>query len=93
MTTLNSNTYQLSLSRDDLWEIRNALGDYRTKCYETWMDVEDGNITTISSDESFDLFEKAKALHRYIIDVMDEDEGGFTGGYILQHQPKFDLFG
>ena len=93
MTTLNSKTYKLSFSREDLWELRNALGDYRTKCYEVWMDVEDGNIETVTSDEAFDSFEKAKALHRQIIEVMEEDEGGFTGGYILSHTPKFDLFG
>ena len=23
----------------------------------------------------------------------EEDAGGFTGGYILSHTPKFDLFG
>ena len=92
MTTLNSKTYQLSFSREDLWELRNALGDYRTKCYEVWMDVEDGNIETVTSDEAFDSFEKAKALHRQIIEVLDDGEGGSTGGYILQHQPKFDLF-
>ena len=92
MTTLNSKNYQLSFSRDELWKLRNALGDYRTKCYEVWMDVEDGNIETVTSDEAFDSFEKAKALHRQIIEVMEEDEAGFTGGYILSHHNKFDLF-